>query len=236
MYSVSQRIATVTIHEDVMTAELAGALHDCAKALAYETDVAVIIIETTTESFLNTSVQTSEEGYFSFQQQVTAMLHAWAHLPQPIIAVINGHCAQVGLSLSALADFRLGNSAVTFSHEGMALGGLAKRLSALVGKGPAMHMLVGGYVLTADEAQMRGLLQLHDEPRQAATALAQRLAEQSTIAMQYTKESILRGSDMTFQQALLQELDLYMLVQTSDDRMEGIEAYLQKRRPQFKGR
>lgn len=236
MYKLIDRVATITIETDVMTAELAAALTQCFRDLTYEQNVAVVLLHTTTTHFLHTSIDEGTEGYFSFQQQVTTMLDALSRIHYPVIAVVNGHCAQVGLSIAALADFRVGHADTTFSHDGMPLGGLAKRLSALIGKGPAMHILLGGHVMTADEAHMRGFLQRADTPLAAAQQLANKLATQSTIAMQYTKESILRGSDMTFQQALLQEMDLYMLVQTSEDRMEGVNAYLQKRPPQFKGR
>lgn len=235
MLLIDGKLATVTIPEAVMTTELAARLRDVAEQLMYETSVYVVLVQTTPPHFLHELVESDVTGHYSVANQVTMMLSAWSRIPQPIIAVIRGRCANVGLSFASLADFRFGAEETVFAHETMPLGGLSRRFSQLVGKGPAMHVLLGGHVMNADEAAMRGFLHVQSDAVTAANELAQRLCKQSPVAMNYTKESMLRGSDLTFQQALLQELDLYMLVQTSDDRLEGVAAYLQKRTPQFTG-
>lgn len=235
MLSIHEQIATVTLTATTMTTQLAAQLRDVAEQLQYVEEVSIVIIQATSPHFLPYVEDDGDVGHYAFYNQVTMMLEAWARLPQVIMAVIDGACAQIGLSIACLADIRIGSKATTIAHTGLALGGVAKRFSQLVGKGVAMHVFVGGHVMDAQEAQLRGFLRVEASPQAAVEQLAKQLSAQSKIAMQYTKESILRGSDLTFQQALLHEMDLYMLVQTSHDRLEGVEAYLQKRAPQFKG-
>ena len=68
------------------------------------------------------------------------------------------------------------------------------------------------------------------------TFLAQRIAEQGPIAVRYAKEAVSRGLDMTLEQALRFETDLTIILQTTEDRAEGVRAFLEKRKPQFHGR
>ena len=74
------------------------------------------------------------------------------------------------------------------------------------------------------------------EVRPAAERLAERIAAQGPLAVRYAKEAMLRGADMALEQALRYETDLTVILQTTDDRAEGVAAFLQKRPPQFDGR
>ena len=70
----------------------------------------------------------------------------------------------------------------------------------------------------------------------AAAALAGRIAAQGPLAVRYAKEAVLRGMEMPLEQALRFETDLTIILQTTEDRAEGVRAFLEKRPPQFKGR
>src|SRR5699024_3082640 len=105
-------------------------------------------------------------------------------------------------------------------------------------KGPAMSVLLGGESVQADRAFELGLanrLSNENDVWTEACREGRRLANMSTLSTQFTKETLLKVSEMTLDQALSLELDIYMLLQTSGDRMEGINAFLEKRTPQFKG-
>ena len=71
---------------------------------------------------------------------------------------------------------------------------------------------------------------------EAAAALAGRIAAQGPLAVRYAKEAVLRGMEMPLEQALRFETDLTIILQTTEDRAEGVRAFLEKRPPQFKGR
>ncbi len=69
-----------------------------------------------------------------------------------------------------------------------------------------------------------------------ADEIAGRIAERGPIAVQYAKEAVLRGAEMPLDQALRYETDLTMILQTTEDRAEGVRAFLEKRQPKFKGK
>lgn len=101
-----------------------------------------------------------------------------------------------------------------------------------------MSMLLGGEPIQVGEAFRVGLVNkiAEEDVWELACREARQLAELSSLSMQYTKECLLRGSELSFEQALRLELDVYMLLSTSEDRMEGVQAFLEKRTPQFQGK
>ena len=169
-------------------------------------------------------------------------IEQWSRIPYPIIVAINGQCASLGLSLACVGDIRYASErAIFYMPEAtwgiVPAGGITQRLPKLIGKGPSMNMLLGGEHMQANQALDFGLINqlVHTDVWEEACNQASKLAEMSTLAMQYAKECLLKGSEMTFEQALRLELDIYMLLQTSEDRIEGVQAFLEKRKPQFKG-
>lgn len=186
--------------------------------------------------------QVEYDGYESIQLLCTA-IEEWSQLPYPIVVAIQGQCSSLGLSLACIADLRYATNNTYFSVPEatwglVPAGGLTQRLPRLIGKGPAMSVLLGSESLQSKEAYDLGLVnQLFDEENvwNKASEEGKRLANMSRFSTQFTKETLLKGSEMPFNQGLRLELDLYMLMQTSRDRMEGVNAFLEKRTPRFKG-
>ena len=187
-------------------------------------------------------VDHGEESYSSIALASSA-IEQWSRIPYPIVVAINGDCGSLGVSLACVGDIRYASSDSTFyvpeiKYGLVPAGGVTQRLPKLIGKGPAMNMLLGGEVINAQEALELGLINKQFDNNclwEKACLQANLLAEMSTLSIQYTKECILKGSELTFEQALRLELDVYMLLQTSTDRIEGVQAFLEKRSPQFKG-
>jgi enoyl-CoA hydratase/carnithine racemase len=102
-----------------------------------------------------------------------------------------------------------------------------------------MEMLFTGQSVDATEAHQIGLVNKVVSQRElmpAATDMAQTIASKAPFAVKYAKEAIYKGLDLTLEQGLRLEADLYFLLQTTEDRAEGIRAFLEKRMPQFKGK
>jgi enoyl-CoA hydratase len=117
-------------------------------------------------------------------------------------------------------------------------GGL-QRLARLVGRGKALELALTGKLIDADEALRIGMISgvaPRDGLMQAAEAIAQRIAERGPLAVVYAKEAVSRGIDMPLEQALRFETDLTVILQTTEDRAEGVRAFLEKRKPEFKGK
>lgn len=166
---------------------------------------------------------------------------ALAELPQPTIAVVEGDVRDAGLELSLCADVRIAGTGARFGLAAVAAGGFPgagglQRLSRAIGRSRATQLLLTGPV-DADTAQHWGLVTaVSDDPTAAAQGLAARIAERGPVATRLAKEAVSRGAEMPLDQALRYETDLTILLQSSDDRQEGVRAFVEKRKPDFQGR
>ena len=165
-------------------------------------------------------------------------------LGKPVIAAINGYALGGGCELAMACTIRLAADTATIGQPEINLGiipGYAgtQRLARLVGKGKAMELLLTGVPVSAAEAQRIGLVNRVvgvSELMNEARTLADQLARNPPIAMRYILDAVNRGLEMPFEQAVEYEATLFGLVAATDDMREGTRAFLDKRKPEFKGR
>jgi enoyl-CoA hydratase len=166
------------------------------------------------------------------------------NLGKPVIAAINGFALGGGCELAMACTLRLAADTAKLGQPEIALGLLpgyagTQRLPRLVGKGKAMEMILTGVQIAADEAQRIGLVTrvvpAADLMADARTLAAQ-LARSAPIAMRYIINAINKGGEMPFAEACQYEATLFGLVASTDDMREGTKAFLEKRKPEFKGR
>lgn len=161
----------------------------------------------------------------------------------PVIAAINGDALGAGLELALSCDIRISSEGARFgspetSYGLIPSGGGTQRLPRIVGRGKATEMIVTAETIDAQEAHRIGLVTKvvpAQRLAQEAEEIARRLVSRAPIAVRYAKEAVNKGSDMTLEQGLRLEADLSFLLQTTRDRAEGIQAFLQKRTAHFKG-
>lgn len=165
-------------------------------------------------------------------------------LGQPVICAINGDALSAGLELALACDVRLAVDGARLAIPETALGllpmaGGGQRLARLVGRGEALRLILLAEPIDAQEARRIGLVSAV-VPRERlvadAEALAQRIAAHGPVAVRYAKEAVRRGLELPLDQALRYETDLTVILQTTEDRAEGVRAFLEKRPPEFKGR
>lgn len=234
--------------QNQFNSELSQELKSFAREIVEMNEVKVIVLGANGSDFslgLNHPFAESEpeNEEFATISLASAAIEEWSRLPYPIIAALNGQCSSLGLSLACVADIRYASENSLFSVPEstwglVPAGGITQRLPRLIGKGPAMSMLLGGEEIDVHHALALGLVNKvlpSDSLWEAACNEAKRLANMSTLSMQFTKECLLRGSELPLEQALRLELDIYMLLQTSHDRMEGVQAFLEKRPLHFRG-
>jgi enoyl-CoA hydratase/carnithine racemase len=167
-----------------------------------------------------------------------------ASLDRPVIAAINGEALGEGLELALSCDIRLASSDAHFGLTQVAQGlipmdGGTQRLPRIVGRGKALELLLTAAKINAKEALQIGLVSRVVPPEKLAgeaEALAEGIAAKGPIALRYLKEALTKGLDMTLEQGLRLEADLYFLLHTTSDRTEGIRAFREKRKPDFKGK
>lgn len=167
-----------------------------------------------------------------------------ADLPKPVVCTIAGGLSGASLALALAADIRVAAEDATFSLPETAAGrlpssGITQRLARLVGRAKALELILTGGPIDATEALRIGLVgevvpagQLTSR----AQAIADRLSERGPLALQFAKEAVSRGIDMPLEQALRLETDLTVILQTTEDRAEGVRAFLDKRKPHFRGK
>jgi enoyl-CoA hydratase/carnithine racemase len=180
-------------------------------------------------------------GKMDKQYNVAAAI---ADIEKPVIAAVNGDAFGQGLELALACDVRIASSTARLGFPNVARGiipmdGGTQRLSRIVGKGKALELILTAETISAEEAEKIGLVSKVVTPESLAAevnTLAKTMATKAPIALRYIKEAVNKGTDMTLEQGLRLEADLYFLLHTTSDRTEGIQAFQQKRTPEFKGK
>jgi enoyl-CoA hydratase len=166
------------------------------------------------------------------------------NLGKPVIAAINGFALGGGCELAMACTLRIAADTARIGQPEIALGlipGYAgtQRLPRLVGKGRAMEMILTGTPIAADEALRIGLINRvvpAADLMTEARALAAQLAKNAPVAMRYIVNAVNKGTEMPFAEACQYEATLFGLVASTDDMREGTAAFLEKRKPAFKGK
>lgn len=169
---------------------------------------------------------------------------AMSRCEQPIIAAVNGYALGGGCELAMCCDLRIASDQAHLGLTEVSLGiipggGGTQRLPRLIGRGKALELILTGKYIDAHEALRLGLVEQvvpHDRLLEAVEALAQTIVSRAPLAVKYAKEAIIRGSELSLSEGLKVEAELYALLRTTEDRMEGAKAFAEKRPPQFRGR
>lgn len=170
--------------------------------------------------------------------------NAIAKLPMPVLAVLNGDTIAHGLEIALASDLRIAADGVRLgagapARDGFPFDGMTQRLPRLVGPALARDMLLTGRTLTAAEALDFGLVSRvasRDELDAAANEIAGQIIAAAPIAARYAKEAVTAAGDLTLAQGLRLEADLSIILQSTEDRAEGLQSFAEKRAPNFTGR
>ena len=173
----------------------------------------------------------------------TNAFEAADRFPKPIIAAVNGFCLGGGCELAMACDIRIASDKARFGQPEVNLGllpggGGTQRLPRLVGLGNAYKLLYTGDMITADEALRLGLVSEvvpAADLMTRARALAAAIASKSPVALRYIKEAVRASVRAPLDEGLRLERTLFGLVFASEDKAEGVDAFLAKRKPEFKG-
>lgn len=172
------------------------------------------------------------------------LVESLAVLSKPTVAIVNGDAIDEGMELAMAADIRIALANARFaltqpSRGEMPRFGGTQRLPRLVGIGNAMRILIAGAKIEGDEAMRIGLVTYLAKNRMElgarAAEVAQAILTRGPVAVRMVKDAVRKGYDMTLDQGIRLEEDLYALLQTTADRAEGVRAFLDKRKPLFRG-
>ena len=246
-------IATITLNRpnvhNAMNERMREELTACFGELARAEDARVVIVTGTGERAFSAGADIREfvapqvPVRFRDSRRRVDFRAAMDRCPQPIIAAIRGFALGGGLELALACDIRIAgeDSQLGLTEVNLAIipgGGGTQRLPRLVGRGKALEMILTGARVDAREALRIGLVERvvpATEVLSSAQALARTLAEKAPVALRYAKEAVVKGLGVPLEDGLRLENDLATLLRTTDDRVEGAKAFLEKRKPRFTG-
>ena len=184
-----------------------------------------------------------EQGFRAILAKGQRITRTMRSLPKPVIAAVNGPCAGAGFSFALGCDIRIASSAATFGASFALIGlhpdwGGSWFLPKLVGAAKACEMLFTGKMVSAEEAETIGLVNRvvpHDQLMPAVTELAGAMSRNAPTVLRLAKESIYRSLTSDLETAFARETEVQTECFHSEDFLEGVTAFTEKRKPLFKG-
>jgi enoyl-CoA hydratase/carnithine racemase len=246
-----EAVAIVTIDRpekrNALSPEVMEELATAIEAFDADSEVRCIVIAGSNEVFAaGADIKAMAER--SFQQALEASTAAsWQRITAcrtPLVAAVSGFALGGGCELALLCDMIVASDTAEFGQPEITLGiipgaGGTQRLARTVGKHRAMELVLTGRRIGAVEAHQLGLVnRVASEANwlEQAIELAEIIARRPPLAAKLAKQAVLAAEEMALSPALAHERRLYELTMATEDRLEGMHAFLEKRKPQFKGR
>lgn len=235
---------------NALNRQLTQELGECFRTLQKDEEVKVVILTGAGEKAFAAGADISEliqlqtlesKELARAGQEVFALLE---NLGKPVIAAINGYALGAGCELAMACTLRVAAEEAHFGQPEVRLGVLpghagTQRLPRLVGKGPALEMLLTGEQISAQEAHRIGLVNRvvpAAELMLTCERIAQAIMANAPLAVKFLLEAVNRGLEMSQPEAESLEADLFALCYTTKDQKEGMQAFLEKRQPKFEGK
>lgn len=245
-------VAKLTINRPDKLNALNGTVHTegvaAIEELKNDDSVRVLVITGAGQkSFIAGADITEFEGKTPVTQRRTffekTLFNTIDGFPKPVIAMVNGFCLGGGNELALACDLRIASDNARFSQPEINLGimpggGGTQRLTRLIGEGRSMEIMLTGDMIDAETAHKFGLVNhvySAEDLEPETMKLAQKIAEKAPIALQMCKEAVKFASRSNLDEGLRREVDLFAICFSTEDKKEGVAAFLEKRKPEFKG-
>jgi enoyl-CoA hydratase/carnithine racemase len=249
--SVDQHVALLRLNRpearNALSPEVMDQLGAEVERLDAEPEIHCIVIAGSDEAFASGA----DIGALAARPFHEALFHPgarfWKRLAEvrtPLVAAVSGWALGGGCELALACDVIVASESAEFGQPEITLGiipggGGTQRLARTIGKQRAMELVLTGRRFDAREAEQLGVVNLvtgEKEWLDAALELAQRIARRPPIATRLAKQAVLAAEETGLSAGLEHERRLYELAMATEDRVEGMAAFLEKRRPQFRGR
>jgi enoyl-CoA hydratase len=233
--------------KNALNRDLRAKLAERFQALGADPEIRAIVLTGNEEAFAAGADIRDVAEADAIDMMTRPTEHHWRAIqtcPKPIIAAVRGFALGGGCELAMHCDIIVAGENASFGQPEVKIGiipgaGGTQRLTRAVGKFKAMKMVLLGDPVTAREAESMGLvseLVPDDEVLDRAIALAKKISYLPPLAVRQIKEVLLAGQDASLDTALMLERKSFQLLFASEDQKEGMRAFLEKRRPSYKGK
>ncbi len=254
LYEQRGNLAIVTLHRpeglNAFNYDMLSELGQVIEAIRINPDVRVVIFTGSGDRSFSVGADLKERKTLTDSQvkrnlyKMGEVLTSIEYLPQPTIAMINGFAFGGGIELALACDFRI---AATSAKMGLTETSLAiipgaggtQRLPRLIGESKALELILTAKRLTASEAFDYGLLTKvveADQLEDATTQFAEAMLKNGPVALQQAKFAVKHGMNVDLQTGLSIERKAYEITIPTEDRIEALNAFAEKRPPNFKGK
>jgi enoyl-CoA hydratase len=251
--TIEQGVATLTLNHppaNVLTLELLAELDAAFESFTSDANVRAVIITGAGRFFVAgadiriiAGIPSSREG-IELARRGQAVLDRIENFTKPVIAAINGPCLGGGLELAMCCHIRLAAESARLGQPEINLGivpgfGATQRLPRLVGRSKATEMILTGDPISAQEAKTAGLVSQIVAPEdllRQAQGLARKIAMKSQVAVRAALRAIGETERHDLAEGLMREAQLFGEICDSEDKKEGVTAFLEKRQPKFQDR
>lgn len=250
---VEDRVATIVVNRpekrNALNAVVRRELVEALDALRDDPEVRVVVITGAGEKAFIAGADIGEFAERTPLEQRAAMegrrlFEEIANFPRPTIAMINGFALGGGCEVALACDLRIAARSARLGQPEVKLGilpggGGTQRLPRLVGVGRALRLIMTGEMISAEEAERIGLVdEVVDDADLArrTAALAGLMAGYSPVTLKLIKDAVRATQEMPLSAGLQFERELFVTAFASEDRTEGVSAFLEKRAPEFRGR
>lgn len=250
---INDHIATLTINRpkslNALNTEVLNELYMAVQSVAADESIRALIITGSGEKAFVAGADIAELAELNplqakyFVANGHKAMAALQDLAIPVIAAVNGFALGGGLELALSCDFIYASENAKFGLPEITLGlipgfGGTQRLARLIGKNMAKEMIFTGKMISAEEAASLGLVNLVAPPAELmveARKTATAMAAKGKVSLNMAKQMINQGMDLDLATGCKMEIDGFGLCVASEDAKEGTRAFLEKRKPDFKG-
>lgn len=254
IYEKRERIATITLNrpealnafnEDVVS-EVLKAVED----VQADDSVRVAVLTGAGEKAFSAGADIKTmKGFNALKARELSLMgeklcNALEDMDKPVIAAINGYALGGGLEVAMACDLRLASEKARMGQTEINIGlipgwGGTQRLTRLIGRTKAKELIFTGKMITPQKAEKLGIVNQvipHEQFREKVREVAEELASKAPVALKVAKSVINRGADMSLDSAIALEREGFGVVGSTEDLQEGVSAFTEKRKPEFKGR